>query len=211
MNRAASLYPIVDVPDDGAVPIEGILGLFREAGVEWFQLRDKRPADRARLELARRAAAAGRGLTFWYNDRPDLAVLAGADGVHVGQEDLPPAAIRGFAPRLRVGRSTHDADELGLAAADPAVDVVAVGPVFPSATKRGHARPVGLEGLRAARATTAKPLVAIGGVDPSTIGEVLATGADRVAVIGALSGATLAAVEARLAAMIAAIPEGRRA
>lgn len=209
MNRAASLYPIIDLGGIGSVSPAGLLGLFAEAGVEWFQLRDKRPSDRLRLEAARQAAEARRGLFFWYNDRPDVAILAGADGVHVGQQDLSPAKIRAFAPGLRIGRSTHEPGQVRSAAADPNVDVVAVGPVFSSRTKSGHAQPLGLEGVRAARAATTKPLVAIGGIDATTIAAVLEAGADRVAVIGALRGTTLAAVETALAAMIAAIPEGR--
>jgi thiamine-phosphate pyrophosphorylase len=211
MNPAARLYPIVDVASSESMPLGGLLGLFDEAGVEWFQLRDKRPSDGARLAVAQQAAAARRGMFFWYNDRPDLALLAGADGVHVGQDDLPPPFIRGFAPHLQIGRSTHDVAQLRSAAADPDVDAVAIGPVFASKTKSGHARPVGLDGVRAARAMTTKPLVAIGGIDASTVAAVLAAGADRVAVIDALSGATLAAIESKLAAMIGAISEGGRA
>jgi len=116
-----------------------------------------------------------------------VAALCGAAGVHLGQTDLPPeAARRLLGPEVWIGRSTHDRDQLLEAAADPAVDVVAVGPVYATRSKEQSDPVVGLELVRWARAASPKPLVAIGGIDRRTIGQVLAAGADAAAVISAV-------------------------
>jgi len=110
-----------------------------------------------------------------------------AAGVHLGQRDLPPAAARRVVgPDCRIGLSTHDDEQLAAAAADPDVDLVAVGPVFPTASKASPDPVVGLGFVRRARAATSKPLVAIGGIDAGNLAQVLAAGADEVAVLSAL-------------------------
>jgi len=137
---------------------------------------------RALLPLARRA-----GTLLFANDRPDLALLAGADGVHVGQRDLPVSDVRRLSPDLRVGVSTHAPDELEAALA-VRPDYVAYGPVFTTTSKADPEPTVGLAGLAwaEARARAAGiPLVAIGGIDIARAREVAAT-ASLVAVIGAL-------------------------
>lgn len=158
-------------------------------GCRWIQLRAKGLPDRDLYDLAVacREALDGSGAYLWVDDRTDIAVLAGAAGAHLGQNDLPPEAARRVAgPDLWIGRSTHDLEQVRAADADPAIDVIAVGPVFPTGTKKNPDPVVGLEMVRRARDLTDKPLVAIGGIDRSNIGEVIERGADTAAVISAV-------------------------
>jgi thiamine-phosphate diphosphorylase len=134
-----------------------------------LQLRAKELGARETLELLRALVPLCRaaGTLLFANDRPDLAVLSGADGVHVGQSDLAIADVRRFAPALKIGASTHDDDELDRALAERP-DYVAFGPVFPTSSKANPEPVVGLERLARAkeRASAAGiPLVAIGGID----------------------------------------------
>lgn len=185
------LYPIVDLETLAARgwPAREFAERVLRARPPLLQLRAKSAGARETLELLRSLAPLCRaaGTLLFANDRPDLAVLAGADGVHVGQDDLPLAEVRRFAPKLRAGVSTHDLTQLERAlAARP--DYVAFGPVFASSSKSGHAPVVGLAGLAAAheRARAAGiPLVAIGGIDHERSASV-APHAEAAAVIGAL-------------------------
>jgi thiamine-phosphate pyrophosphorylase len=123
------------------------------------------------------------GAAFLVNDRPDIARLAGANGVHVGQEDLEAAAARAIVgPGATVGVSTHNLEQIK-AAADTDVDYIAVGPVFATRSKAKADPVVGLELIRQARQLTRKPIVAIGGITLERAGEVITAGADSVAVI----------------------------
>ena len=132
-------------------------------------------------------AVEGSGAGLWVDDRADLAALFPVAGVHVGQTDLPPAAARRVVGEgIWIGLSTHDEAQLAAADADPEVDVVAVGPVFPTASKERPDPVVGLDFVRRARARTAKPLVAIGGIDAGNVAAVLAAGADAAVVLGAV-------------------------
>jgi thiamine-phosphate pyrophosphorylase len=120
------------------------------------------------------------------NDRADLALGAGFDGVHVGQDDLTPAAARLVIGReLVLGVSTHNPQQL-TDADNTSADYVAIGPVFTTSTKMNPDPVMGLEKLRAARELTSKPLVAIGGITRTNVGEVIRAGADSVAVIADL-------------------------
>jgi thiamine-phosphate pyrophosphorylase len=155
------------------------------AGVQLIQLRDKRSSARKIFEEAKDWAAllAPRGVQFILNDRPDIAAIVGAAGVHVGQEDLPVECARTICKRpLWVGVSTHNLDQLREAARSSA-DYIAVGPIFPTATKENPDPVVGIDFLRAARELTQKPLVAIGGITVDSSAEVFRAGADSVAVI----------------------------
>jgi thiamine-phosphate pyrophosphorylase len=153
-------------------------------GVDVVQLRDKVLDARPLLARARLAAAVCRdlGVPFVLNDRPDLALECGADGVHVGQDDAPPAlARRILGPEAIVGFSTHAPAELDASAAEPA-DYTSTGPVSPTPTKPG--RPgTGLEYLRYAAATATKPWFVTGGVTPETVGAMLDAGARRFVVV----------------------------
>jgi thiamine-phosphate pyrophosphorylase len=165
------LYPIVDVDSLSSLklPVLDFARRVLDARPKLLQLRAKHATARETLELLRalRTLCTARGVALYANDRPDLAVIAGCDGVHVGQDDLLVAEVRRVAPGLRVGVSTHDRQQLAQAL-EAAPDYVAYGPVFSTQSKQQPDPLVGLEGLRhAARlARDANvPLVAIGGID----------------------------------------------
>lgn len=157
-------------------------------GVDIFQLRDKHASDD---ELLRAAAVARRrcdehGALFVFNDRPDLAVAAGADGVHLGQDDMPlPQAREIVGPDVLIGRSTHSPDQVDGAGG---ADYIGVGPVHATPTKPGRPA-VGLDLVAYAAAHARVPWFAIGGVAPDTLGPALAAGARRVAVVRAIAEA----------------------
>jgi thiamine-phosphate pyrophosphorylase len=141
--------------------------------------------------MARDAVAAARaaGALLVVNDRVDVALLAGADGVHLGQDDLRPEDARRLLPAgALIGVSTHDRAQVEEAAASGA-DYVAVGPVFATATKERPDPVVGLELVRWARGRVGVPLVAIGGITAGRAAEVAAAGADGLAVVSAIAGA----------------------
>jgi thiamine-phosphate pyrophosphorylase len=159
-------------------------------GAQMIQLRDKDGSDRERLSRARevRILTHEARATFILNDRPDLARLARADGVHLGQDDLTPRdARRIVGPRSLLGRSTHDLAQLDDAILAGA-SYLGVGPVFPSRTK-SFDNLAGLAFVREASARTNLPWFAIGGIDASNVEEVLAAGARRVAVSSAVTRA----------------------
>jgi thiamine-phosphate pyrophosphorylase len=162
-----------------------------DAGVRWIQVRAKKlpSIDFYHAIEACCRVLEGSGAALWVDDRADLAALLPVAGAHVGQTDLPPAAVRrvfGEGSGLWIGQSTHDEAQLAAADEDPEVDLIAVGPVFPTTSKERPDRVVGLPFVRLARTRTAKPLVAIGGIDAGNAAEVLAAGADAVAVLGAV-------------------------
>ncbi|MBW2241054.1 MAG: thiamine phosphate synthase [Deltaproteobacteria bacterium] len=161
-------------------------------GAAVVQLRTKHATDRVALAWAREIRELTReaGVGFFVNDRFDLALLAEADGVHLGQEDLAPEQLPAEArARLQVGRSTHDEAQLIRAMTEP-VDYVAFGPVFGTRSKESPYTPRGLEALSKAAARVApKPLVAIGGIGEAEAGAVEAAGAAGFAVISAVAGA----------------------
>ena len=180
-----------------------------EAGVRWIQVRAKGASGALAWRLVEECCRRleGSGATLWVDDRVDLAALLPVGGVHLGQGDLPPAAARPLLPsRVLIGASTHDLAQLAAAAADAAVDVVAVGPVFATRSKAHPDPVVGLELVREARALTDKPLVAIGGIDETRLGAVLAAGADAVAVLSAISPADVTGSCRRLLQAAAAAP-----
>jgi thiamine-phosphate pyrophosphorylase len=155
------------------------------AGVDVLQLRDKHASDEELLAAARsfRRCCDGTGALLIVNDRPDLSVAAGADGVHVGQDDIPVAVARRIVgPERIVGLSTHSHGQLTDA---QGVDYVAVGPVHATPTKPGRAA-VGLDLVRKAAVHARVPFFAIGGIDASNAEAVLAAGARRIAVVRAI-------------------------
>ncbi|MGH9747188.1 MAG: thiamine phosphate synthase [Candidatus Acidiferrales bacterium] len=170
-----------------------------EAGVTLIQIRDKDASARAILEASQRVIAqvARRGVRIIVNDRPDIAAIAGAAGVQVGQDDLSvDDARRICGADLWVGVSTHNLEQLQLAACTSA-DYIAVGPIFPTATKANPDPVVGLEFIRAARQITRKPLVAIGGITIESAEAVYRAGADSLAVVNDLLAAPDPALRAR--------------
>lgn len=188
-----SLYPILDSSylagaADRAGTLQQIIRDLASAGVEILQYRNKSEDEFQVLADARalREAAAGTGLLLIINDYPALAVQAGFDGVHVGQTDMPPdEARRILGPGKILGVSTHNEAQLRAADSQP-VDYVAIGPVYPTATKQNPDPVIGLEGVQRARQLTRKPLVAIGGITAANAPAVLRAGADSVAIISAI-------------------------
>ena len=178
------LYPIIDL----AVlqrPLEPVLDGLAGAGVRWVQLRGKDLSSGDLFRECRRLVALARplGLKVVVNDRADLALVSGADGVHLGQEDLPAAeARRILGEQAIIGLSTHGLDQARQAQECP-VDYVAVGPVFPTRTKENPDPVVDRQELRAIREQVDKPLVAIGGITLENVRPLFESGVDSVAVI----------------------------
>ena len=193
-TRLPSLYPVLDLDalaGRGLGPLE-VLDAWLESGVTFWQLRAKTVPSGALLDLIDAAVERSHrvGARVIVNDRVDLAMVAGADGVHVGQTDLPAAAVRRLSGEtFVVGLSTHSIKQVDAACLEP-VSYVAIGPVFATASKVGAADPaVGIDGVRSAAARAAArsiPVVAIGGVTLEAAPHVLAAGAASVAVISDL-------------------------
>jgi thiamine-phosphate pyrophosphorylase len=178
----ARLYLVCDERPD-----EFVAAALR-GGVEIVQLRIKRADDDVVLAVARRYAriCAAAGALFILNDRPELAEAAGADGVHVGQDDMPVDDARALVGEDRlIGLSTHSPEQINAAMA-AGVDYIGVGPVHATPTKPGRAA-VGLELVRYAVAHARVPFFAIGGLDAATLPAAVAAGARRAAVVRAIS------------------------
>ena len=185
-----SLYVVLDRAAAGGRDLVDILDAALAGGSRLIQLREKEwPSGRV-LPLAERlrARCAAAGATFIVNDRVDLAVAAGADGVHVGQDDLPARAARPLLrPGMILGVSTHSVAQARAAQADGA-DYIAVGSMFPTRSK-AEFELVGTDLLRKLRGEIRVPLVGIGGITHANVGEVITAGADGVAVISAVCAA----------------------
>jgi len=187
------LYPILDAgcfPDAAGLIVAA--EALAAAGCTLIQYRNKSGNARMMLEQARelrklaRAGAPAPHMRLVMNDRADLCLAADFDGVHVGQDDLSPAAVRQIiGPGRWLGVSTHNPDQLYEADLTSA-DYLAIGPVFATSSKANPDPVVGLDGVRRARALTHKPLVAIGGITRANAASVIEAGADSVAVISDL-------------------------
>src|ERR1043166_761843 len=178
-------YPVTDQQLSGLSHAEQVSRLC-DGGAKLIQLREKIDSPPKFYADAKDAlkVARERGVKIIINDRVDIALALKADGVHLGQDDLPPeAARRMLGLAALIGFSTHNLEQAKRAAAMP-LDYVAIGPIFPTATKKSENPPVGLEGLRLLRQSLDPiSLVAIGGITVENIGLVLDAGADAVAVI----------------------------
>ena len=183
--RDARLYFVAD--RDG---MQRALGAALAGGADLFQLRDKDASDDellAAAETARERCRAA-GALFVLNDRPDLAVACGADGVHVGQEDTPVTRAREIVGNdVIVGLSTHSMKQ-AQAGCRSGADYIAVGPVHATPTKEGRPA-IGVEPIRYAAAHVSVPWFAIGGIDTGTVGDVVRAGARRIVVVRALADA----------------------
>jgi thiamine-phosphate pyrophosphorylase len=182
-----ALYAIVDPLDTGRAPVELAAALLA-GGARVLQLRLKGSSGRETLEVARavRPLVQRAGALLIVNDRPDVARGAKADGVHLGQDDLPVSAARALlGPLAIVGVSTHTPSQ-ARDAATAGADYLGVGPIFTTTTKANALPARGLELLRTVRSAVELPLVAIGGITPETAPDVRAAGADAVAMIAAL-------------------------
>ena len=190
------------VTDSALCGERGVLAVVEAAvqgDVTCVQLREKTLDTRAFVELARalKAMLAPRGVPLIINDRVDVALACGADGVHVGQSDMLPQDVRRLMPHALIGLSIETLAQLPVAERAP-VDYYGVSPVFATGTKRDAAPALGLEGLRAIRARTARALVAIGGIHAGNAAAVIAAGADGVAVVSAVCAALDPAAAVRL-------------
>lgn len=205
----ARVYFVCDGRPNGGDPTPLLRAAMR-GGAEIIQLREKAPRCAEELislaEPFRRVAGEHGGL-FILNDRPDLVAACGADGVHVGQDDMPVAEARSEAgPDALVGLSTHSAEQVeaaGSAEGADRPDQISVGPVWETPTKEGRPS-TGLELVEHASRAATLPWFAIGGIDTANIAEVAAAGAARVVVVRAIRDAT--EPEAAAAALRAALP-----
>ena len=186
------LYAIIDPallagPGDQAARVVAFARRLVKSGATLIQYRNKTGSGRQVLSDARELRRAlGREMRLIMNDRADLCLAAGFDGVHVGQGDLSPESARAVVgDGLWVGVSTQSIEQV-MQADQTSADYIAIGPVFATASKEKPDPVVGLEGVRAARAATRKPLVAIGGITRVNCASVIQAGADSVAVISDL-------------------------
>lgn len=203
---ASPVYPILDAGVFGDRDPGPALHALGVAGLRIVQLRGKGLPAGAFVSWASAGVrgAAGSGVHVVVNDRPDVALLAGADGVHLGQDDVSArAARRLLGDRAMIGLSTHTREDVELARREPA-DYLAVGPVFDTATKADSAPVVSLAGVREARESYRGPLIAIGGIGRAEIRSVLAAGADAAAVISAVSGTSPGEIADKALALLAA-------
>ena len=186
-----SLYLIAGQQDLGGRPLREVVDAAVRGGVTLVQLRDKDASEERMIELARelKAVLAPHGVPLVVNDRLEVALAAGADGLHVGQDDLAPAeARRALGPHKILGTSAGNAEEA--ATVDPAlVDYVGVGPVYATGSKPDAGPAIGLEGLSAMRGRLGLPMVAIGGISADSAGEVMAVGVEGIAVVSAVCSA----------------------
>lgn len=185
-NRLAllPLYVILDAALLPSDPIELTKKLL-DAGARLFQYRDKTSSSRELLHASQALCMTVRqhGGTFLVNDRADISRLAGATGVHLGQDDLSVAAARDIVGAdCLIGLSTHNLRQFA-AAVESSADYIAVGPIFPTSGKQNPDPVVGVDLIRTVRKLTTKPIVAIGGITLERAREVIDAGADSVAVI----------------------------
>jgi thiamine-phosphate pyrophosphorylase len=194
-----SLYLVTDRGLSGGRPTLAIVRAAVAGGVSCVQLREKSCST---AEFIAEAAAIGDflkscGVPLIINDRVDVAMAVGADGVHLGQKDMPLAMARAIVGRrMRIGISA-ESEQDALAAVRGGADYVSASPIFPTPTKSDTAPALGLEGLRAIRRRVEVPLIAIGGLHRGNAGEVIRSGADGVAVVSAIAAAADPAQAAR--------------
>lgn len=204
-----SLYLVTDRPlCHGRQLLEVVLAAVA-GGVGVVQLREKTAPTREFVALARalKTHLTPRGVLLFINDRLDVALAAGADGIHVGQSDMAVEDVRRLTPpQLLLGLSVETPEQLR-AAEKQDIDYYGLGPILATATKPDHAPPWGVEGLRRARELTRRPLVAIGGIGQENAADIVAAGADGVAVVSALCSAP--DVETAARHLLDAVTHGR--
>ena len=185
-----TLYLVTDRRQAGTRPLEELVAAAVRGGVTAVQLREKDCATREFVELARalRTLLAPLGIPLIVNDRADVALAAGADGVHVGQSDMDCRDVRRLlGPSAVIGLSVENLQQA--VAAPPEADYLGVGPVFSTPTKTDTGPEWGLEGLAALRRVSRRQLVAIGGIHADNAAHVIGCGADGIAVVSAICAA----------------------
>ncbi|MFL6466786.1 MAG: thiamine phosphate synthase [Pyrinomonadaceae bacterium] len=186
--KLPKIYPLTDRNLSGLSHLEQLMAL-AEGGARIVQIRDKHASSREYFDSVQQCLkfSSGNNIKLIVNDRVDIAMVLNADGVHLGQEDLPPVEARKLlGPNVIIGFSTHTIEQAAEATRAP-IDYIAFGPIFQTTTKSDHENIVGLELLQEVRQQTGDlPLVAIGGIDLSNLADVFAAGADSAAMISAL-------------------------
>ncbi len=187
---AVDLYPVTDSSQSLGRSDEEILDGIIAGGARIVQLREKHLSKRDLFALARRfrETTAAAGLLLIVNDHLDVALACGADGVHLGQDDLPLAAARQLAPELIIGVSTHDLPQ-ALAAQQDGADYINIGPIFPTGTKQVPTPPRTPDAIREVAPHLTIPFTVMGGINRDNIGQVLEAGARKVAVVTAVTTA----------------------
>ena len=198
MNRAerkarfeqVDLYPVTCAALSEGRDDLFILDKIIEGGAKIVQLREKELSKRAFFDLARafRKRCAEAGILFMVNDHVDVALAVGADGVHLGQEDLPLSAARRLAPELLIGVSTHDREQ-ALAAWRDGADYYNIGPIYPTDTKAEAREFLGPEAVQAIARDIPLPFTVMGGIKEHNLAPLLAAGARRIAVVTAVTRA----------------------
>lgn len=200
LTRALRLYLVTDQASLRGRTLADVVLAALKGGVTCVQLREKSLCTRdfVALALALQDLLAAFAVPLIINDRIDVALACGAQGVHLGQSDMPVAVARRLLPpQVFIGLSVETMDDVANAAMQP-VDYLGVSPIYPTPTKTDTAPPWGLDGLRQVRAATALPLVAIGGIQLAQVREVLQAGADGLAVVSAICSADDPEAAARL-------------
>lgn len=187
-----TFYPIVspDVIEQRGLDTREVTRALLDAGATWIQFRHKGPFTRPVYDLASEVGklVQAAGAQYIVNDRADVALMLAADGVHVGQDDLPPSEVRKIVgDRMFIGYSTHNEAQLRLATTEP-VDYLALGPLFRTSSKENPDASVGIAELARIRNLSSKPLVGIGGITRENVGKVFDAGADSAAVISDFLG-----------------------
>lgn len=206
------VYPIVDTLNDPRLSYVELAQAILSAGVPLLQLRLKDAPTGRFVEIARqvKVLADQYGAQLIINDRPDIAKLVDAAGVHLGQEDIAVAAARRVLGRNKIiGVSTHNLAQAEAAAREGVADYLGFGPIYPTSSKERPDPVQGLDGLRAVRRCVALPVVAIGGITAATMTEVLAAGADAVAMIGEIARAPDVAATVRALLTVPTARAGR--
>ena len=189
LRQALKLYVIPDRNAGAPRSLAEQAGLAIDGGATMIQLRDKEMSGRELFGTACRLSALcrSRGVVFVVNDRLDIALAAGAHGVHLGMEDLPVDVVRRIAPAgFIIGATAHSVEE-GHLAEEQGADYAGIGAAFPTGTKTG-ASVIGVEGIRAVRECLSIPSVAIGGIRGDNVLEVMASGVDGIAVVASVVG-----------------------
>lgn len=177
------LYPVISTREESGDEPVRILSELLKTDIRILQLREKLRSKRERHRLAGifRKMTSEKGVLLIINDDLDIALSAGADGVHLGNDDLPVSAARSIAPDMIIGKSSHSLKE-ALAAEEEGADYINIGPIFKTPTKEGM-NPVGLDLIYEVRKKIQIPFSVMGGIDKENIAEVLRAGADKIAMV----------------------------
>jgi thiamine-phosphate pyrophosphorylase len=184
-DKISGIYPILDTSVIAISHLQKIAAEIVEGGVRLLQLRAEGlpTKELVSISLGLRDITQKTGVSFIINNRVDAAIISGADGVHIGQKDLPCREVRKLLGKEKIiGISTHNRLEVREAEKDGA-DYIAYGPIFPTSTKKDTDRPKGIEGLKNIKEYAHVPVVAIGGINEKNILDVMGTGIDSVAII----------------------------